>query len=104
MLMPTEILQFLQGRQTQAAQSPINRGAPAVAPNIPIPGNQNMAPGGYMQQAMQLSGVPAANQTAMVPQQQAPQANPMSYIQTLMSTPGGQAQLQQILSALMGRR
>ncbi len=78
----------------------VNRGAPLVPPTIPIPGNQNMMPGGYMQQAMALSGVPQAPQ---VPPQ-AMQQNPMGIIQSLMGTPQGQAQLMNIVQALMGRR
>jgi len=100
MLLPSEIVQFLQGRQPQQA-SPINRGAPAVPASIPVPGNQNMNPGGYMQQAMQLSGVPAANQTAMIPQQQ-PQQNPQpaaSLVETA-STSSSRLNLQSLSTIL----
>lgn len=58
--------------QQGAAQGGVNRSGPATPPPIPVPANQNMNPGGYMQQAMQLSGVPSQPQQA--PQQGALQA------------------------------
>jgi len=93
-----------QLKQTPQVTGGVNRGGPLVPPTIPIPGNQNMAPGGFMQQAMQLSGVPGGMPTGGAPQITQQQQNPMGILQSLMGTPQGQAQLMNIVQALMGRR
>jgi len=54
------VQQWLQGQQVNqpTAVGGVNRSGPAIPPQIPIPQNQNQNPGGYMQQAFNLSGVP----------------------------------------------
>ena len=101
---------LLAGANPSGNTGGVNRGAPAVAPQIPIPQNQNMTPGGYMQQAMKLSGVPSAPMPTGAPnvpgatppimpggQQISPQI--LQYLQALMGNP---AQLQGIMQALRG--
>lgn len=83
----------------------VNRGPPAVAPQIPIPANQNMMPGGYMQQAMKLSGVPSA--PPAIPQT-APAGGPLGSV-GIGASPGGAGiqgltpQMLQYIQALMGQ-